>query len=60
MCHAVRFDFAVVVIAAREAVQDLCHRARDICVDHEKRRATKTDNITQKPIIPVKTINITQ
>ena len=51
MCHAVRFDFlAVVVIAAREVVQDLCHCERDICVNHEQRRATKTDNIAQKPI----------
>ena len=50
MCEKVRFDFAIIVIAIREVVQDSCHRARTIYDNHKQRQATKTDNIAQKPI----------
>ena len=59
MWHAVRFDFAIVVIADGEVVQDLCHCARDICVNHKQRSATKTDHIIQKPISSENHLNYT-
>ena len=56
MCHMARFDFAIIMIAAGEAGQVSCNRARAIYVGHEQRRATKTDHMAQKSIFPLKTI----
>ena len=56
MCDKVRFDFAIIVIAAGEVGQDFCHRARAIYIGHKKRREKKTDHIVQKPILPLETI----
>ena len=60
MCHAVRFDFPIIVIAAGGVGQDSCHRASAVYVGHEQRRTMKTDHIAQKPIFPLETIYITQ
>ena len=51
MCQKVRFLFAIIVIAIREVVQDLCHRAHAIYDNHKQRQATKTDNIAQKNLL---------
>ena len=56
MCCAIRFDFEIIVIAAREVGQDSCYCVCAIYVGHKQRRATKTDHIAQKPMFPLETI----